>query len=84
MRPAGSHRPEPTTPAWRSWVRAVGDESHRVTTFELFFDLVSVFAVTQITHVIEEEHGVMGVVRGAALAPRCGPLPWPSTGPSPT
>ena len=27
----------------------VSDESHRVTTFELFFDLVFVFACTQVT-----------------------------------
>jgi len=38
-----------------------------VTTFELFFDLVFVFAITQITHLIEEDHATMGVVRGAVL-----------------
>lgn len=34
------------------------------TTFELFFDLVYVFAVTQVTDLISHEHGAEGVPHG--------------------
>lgn len=47
-------------------VRVAGD-GHRVTQFELFFDLVFVFAMTQITGSIAEAHSGAGVVRGAVL-----------------
>ncbi len=33
-----------------SLLRAPGDDAHRVSFFELFFDLVYVFAVTQLSH----------------------------------
>jgi low temperature requirement protein LtrA len=36
---------------------------HRVTTFELFFDLVYVFGFTQITHLMAETHSALGVLQ---------------------
>jgi low temperature requirement protein LtrA len=39
-------------------------EGHRTTTFELLFDLVYVFTVTQITGYIAHEHGGRGVLQG--------------------
>jgi low temperature requirement protein LtrA len=50
----------------RSRIRVAGD-GHRVTTFELFFDLVFVFAVTQISSYVAREHSPIGVLRGAVL-----------------
>jgi low temperature requirement protein LtrA len=43
------------------------DERHRVTTFELFFDLVYVFAVTQVTAYMAHEHSGRGVIEGLLL-----------------
>jgi low temperature requirement protein LtrA len=43
------------------------DEGHRVTTFELFFDLVFVFAVTQVTAFMAEAQSGQGVLRGFLL-----------------
>jgi low temperature requirement protein LtrA len=43
------------------------DEGHRGTTFELFFDLVFVFAVTQITGYMAHTHTGYGVLRGLLL-----------------
>ncbi len=40
------------------------DASHRVTTVELFFDLVFVFALTQVTAWIAHEHSVLGTAQG--------------------
>ena len=61
-----------TTPArgigarlWGS-VRQAGDD-HRVTQFELFFDLVFVFAFTQVTALMAHEHDAVGVVRGLTI-----------------
>lgn len=42
-------------------------EDHTVTTFELFFDLVYVFAVTQITGYMAHEHSANGVLQGLLL-----------------
>jgi low temperature requirement protein LtrA len=47
-------------------VRAI-DDTHRVTTFELFFDLVFVFAVTQVTTFMVHEHDAIGLVRGLLI-----------------
>ncbi|MEV6041420.1 low temperature requirement protein A [Nonomuraea sp. NPDC052116] len=47
----------------RPAVRSTG-EDHRATPFELFFDLVYVFAVTQITGHMEREHSAGGVLQG--------------------
>jgi low temperature requirement protein LtrA len=40
---------------------------HRVTQFELFFDLVFVFAFTQVTELMSHEHDGVGVVRGLTV-----------------
>lgn len=45
----------------------VSDESHRVTTFELFFDLVFVFAFTQVTAFMAHEHSFLGVLQGMVI-----------------
>jgi len=47
-------------------VRAIND-THRVTTFELIFDLVFVFAVTQVTAFMSHEHDAIGLVRGLLI-----------------
>lgn len=39
------------------------DESTRVTTFELFFDLVYVFAFTQVTGLMAETHSAFGILQ---------------------
>jgi hypothetical protein len=46
------------------------DDEHRVTTFELFFDLVFVFAVTQLTAYMDDAHTAAGIVQ-AMLLLRC-------------
>jgi low temperature requirement protein LtrA len=43
------------------------DEQHRVTTLELFFDLVFVFAITQITALMAANPSGRGAVRGLVL-----------------
>lgn len=48
-------------------VARVSDESHRVTTFELFFDLVFVFAFTQVTGFMAHEHSFHGVLQGMII-----------------
>lgn len=42
-------------------------EGHRATTFELFFDLVYVFAITQVTAYMADEHSAHGVLQGLLL-----------------
>jgi low temperature requirement protein LtrA len=43
------------------------DEGHGVTTLELFFDLVFVFAITQVTAFIAVDLGWRSVLRGLVL-----------------
>ena len=43
------------------------DEGHRVTTFELFFDLVFVFALTQVTEFMAHAHSATGVLQGLII-----------------
>jgi len=43
------------------------DASHRVTTLELLFDLVFVFAFTQVTQLMADDPTVVGVTRGLVL-----------------
>ncbi|HYI33441.1 MAG TPA: low temperature requirement protein A, partial [Glaciibacter sp.] len=45
----------------------VSTESHRVTTFELFFDLVFVFAFTQTSRLMAHEHSTTGVLQGMVI-----------------
>ncbi|MCC3289784.1 low temperature requirement protein A [Arthrobacter sp. zg-Y1110] len=56
------HLPRPPLPAAR-----ISDETHRVTTFELFFDLVFVFAFTQVTGFMVHEHSFLGVLQGMVI-----------------
>jgi low temperature requirement protein LtrA len=42
-------------------------EDHRATPFELFFDLVYVFAMTQVTGYMAAEHSAQGVLQGLLL-----------------
>ena len=42
-------------------------EDHRATPFELFFDLVYVFAMTQVTGYMAHEHSAHGVLQGLLL-----------------
>ncbi len=43
------------------------DESHKVTTLELFFDLVFVFAITQVTLLMADDPTWRGATRGVVL-----------------
>src|SRR5687767_8161609 len=43
------------------------DQGHGVTTLELFFDLVFVFAITQITGLMADDLGWRGALRGLVL-----------------
>lgn len=54
--------PRPTLPLVRT-----SDESHRVTPFELFFDLVFVFAFTQVTEYMAHEHSAVGVLQALVI-----------------
>jgi low temperature requirement protein LtrA len=42
-------------------------EGHRATTFELLFDLVYVFAATQVTALMADQHSPHGVAQGLIL-----------------
>jgi low temperature requirement protein LtrA len=50
----------------RSWIRPT-DEHSGVTTLELFFDLVFVFAITQVTAFMADDLGWRGALRGLVL-----------------
>ena len=52
-------------------VRSVEGEE-RVTPLELFFDLVFVFAITQVTGFLAENKTGEGLLRGGFCLPRCG------------
>ncbi|MEU0484774.1 low temperature requirement protein A [Streptosporangium sp. NPDC006013] len=47
-------------------VRSTG-EDHRATPFELFFDLVYVFAITQLNGYMAQQHSAPGVLRGLLM-----------------
>jgi len=47
----------------RGVLRGQGAEAHRVTYFELFFDLVYVFAVTQLSHGLLEHLSLIGALQ---------------------
>ena len=54
--------------ARHSWLRFVPtSEGHSVTTLELFFDLVFVFAITQVTAFMADDIDLRGVLRGLVL-----------------
>src|SRR5919106_431720 len=48
-------------------LRAPGDDAHRVTFFELFFDLVYVFAITQLSHGLLEHLDLRGLAETVVL-----------------
>jgi len=50
------------------WAFTATDESHRVTTLELLFDLVFVFAVTSITGFMAHSLTAMGLLEGLVIA----------------
>jgi low temperature requirement protein LtrA len=50
-----------------SLLRASGDDAHRVSFFELFFDLVYVFAVTQLSHGLLEHLDLRGLAEMLVL-----------------
>lgn len=56
------HPPRRSLPAVR-----ISDETHRVTTFELLFDLVFVFAFTQVTWLMAHEYSFLGVLQGLII-----------------
>lgn len=43
------------------------DEEHKVTTIELFFDLVFVYAITQTTQLMANHLGLLGIAQGLAM-----------------
>ncbi len=49
--------------------RLIADETrHKVTTLELFFDLVFVYGISQVTALLAYDHSALGFVRGLLLA----------------
>lgn len=44
----------------------VSTSAMRVSTLELFFDLVFVFTITQVTHLVTDAHGVTDLLRASA------------------
>jgi len=66
-RPAMANHPERSHLDTRVRSARPTGEAHRVTTFELFFDLVYVFAVTQVTHFMAEAHSAHGVLQGLLI-----------------
>jgi low temperature requirement protein LtrA len=57
-----------TLPRRQRWTRIVPTgETHAVTTLELFFDLVFVFAITQITAFMADDIGWRSALRGLVL-----------------
>ena len=53
---------------------------HKVTTLELFFDLVFVYGISQVTAYLAEDHSALGFLRGLLLAALCGGLGLPTAG----
>jgi low temperature requirement protein LtrA len=52
----------------RGWAFTATDETHQVTTLELLFDLVFVFAVTSITGFMSHSLGARGLLEGLVIA----------------
>jgi low temperature requirement protein LtrA len=61
--PAGDRQPRRRGPSFTAT-----DEAHRVTTLELLFDLVFVFAVTSITSFMTHKLTAMGLLEGLVIA----------------
>jgi low temperature requirement protein LtrA len=58
---------EPTAAGRSGLLRASSDDAHRVTFFELFFDLVYVFAITQLSHGLLEHLDLRGLAETVVL-----------------
>ena len=58
---------EPVAARRSGLIRAAGDDAHRVTFFELFFDLVYVFAITQLSHGLLEHLDLRGLAETVVL-----------------
>lgn len=57
-----------TGPERRPFLRAVtSEEGHRVTTLELFFDLAFVFAFTQLSRLMAQQHDAVGIVQALII-----------------
>lgn len=50
-----------------SHLRATGEADHRVSAMELFFDLVFVFAVTQLSHYLLGHHDLAGLLQTSVM-----------------
>lgn len=60
-----AHRP---TGDSRALLRTVtSEEGHRVTTLELFFDLAFVFAFTQLSRLMAQQHDALGIVQALVI-----------------
>ena len=62
-----SHQPSSLAPAAPQPRVRVAVDGHRVTPFELFFDLVFVFAITQVTGYIADTHTGLSIVQGGVV-----------------
>ena len=51
----------------RTHLREGADADHRVNAMELFFDLVFVFAVTQLSHYLVKHHDLAGMMQAAVM-----------------
>ena len=51
----------------RTHLREGADADHRVNAMELFFDLVFVFAVTQLSHYLVKHHDLAGMLQAAVM-----------------
>lgn len=57
-----------TGPERKALLRAVtSEEGHRVTTLELFFDLAFVFAFTQLSRLMAQQHDALGIVQALII-----------------
>jgi len=64
----GRHLPEKLAALRRGPLPASTSSSdHRVTTFELFFDLAYVFAITQVSALMASRHDALGILQGLTV-----------------
>src|SRR5215217_5361773 len=54
-------------PHLRGLLRGEGERDHQVSSMELFFDLVYVFAITQLSHLLSERLDLRGAMQTALL-----------------
>src|SRR5215207_2545997 len=57
----------PLRPHSRGLLRGEGERDHQVSSMELFFDLVYVFAITQLSHLLSERLDLRGATQTALL-----------------